>query len=238
MLRGIYSAATALDVAAQTQDVIAQNLAHLNVPGYRHRGVAFATFDPSPSPGTPADSLAGTQIARDFHDFQPGALQMTGAPLDFALTGDGFFVLQGPNGPVYTRDGVFERGAQGQLQNKGGLPVMGANGPITLPANATDVTVSGDGTVRAGGQEVGRLQLARFARPNELQRVGTTLFSAPAGVAQEPASATVLQGYRESSNVQAASEMVAMIRGARYFEAAQRALRALSDAVQLSTRPS
>src|SRR5207245_8041453 len=107
---------------AQTQDVIAHNLAHLNVPGYRDRGVAFATFDQFLTPATPANSPVGTQISSDFHDFQPGALQKTGAPLDLALTGDGFLVLQGPDGPVYTRDGVFERGAQGQLQNKNGLP--------------------------------------------------------------------------------------------------------------------
>jgi flagellar basal body rod protein FlgG len=63
------------------------------------------------------------------------------------------------------------------------------------------------------------------------------LFRAPPGAAQEPGAATVLQGYRESSNVEAAGEMVAMIKGTRYFEAAQRALRALSDAIQLNTRP-
>jgi flagellar basal-body rod protein FlgF len=236
VIRGIYSAATALSVAAQTQDVIAHNLAHLNVPGYRHRGVAFATFDPALSPPVPANTPTGTRVATDFHDFQPGALQMTGAPLDLALTGDGFFVLQGPDGPVYTRDGVFERNAQGQLQNKSGLPVLGANGPITVPATATDVTISEDGTVRAGGQQLGQLQQVRFADPRQLERVGTTLFRAPPGAQQGPGTGTMLQGYRESSNVQAAGEMVAMIRGTRYFEAAQRALRTLSDAIQLNTR--
>src|SRR6266851_5109420 len=222
MIRGIYSAATALDVASQTQDVIAHNLAHMNVPGYRHRGVAFTTFDHFLSPEVPTDSPAGTQISKDFHNFQPGAMQMTGAPLDLALTGDGFFVLQGPDGPVYSRDGVFHRNEQGQLRNTSGLPVLGENGPITLPGNATEVTVSGDGMIRAGGQEVGRLRQVRFANPRSLERVGTTLFSNPSGAQQEPATGTVLQGYRESSNVQVANEMVAMIRGTRYFEAAQR----------------
>jgi len=236
VIRGIYSAATALGVAAQTQDVIAQNLAHLNVPGFRHRGIAFATFDELLSSSGPGNTPTGTKITTDFHDFQAGALQMTGAPLDLALTGDGFFVLQGPDGPVYTRDGVFERNAQGVLQNKSGLPVLGENGPINVPGNATNITISGDGILRAGEQQLGKLQHVRFANPRLLQRVGTTLFRATPEAQPEPGTGTVLQGYRESSNVQAAGEMVAMIRGTRYFEAAQRALRALSEAVQLNTR--
>jgi flagellar basal body rod protein FlgG len=84
---------------------------------------------------------------------------------------------------------------------------------------------------------VGRIQQTSFADPNRLVPAGTALFSAPADVERKEGKSFVIQGYRESSNVQPAAELVAMIRNSRYFDAAQRALRTLSEAVQLNTRP-
>ncbi len=237
MIRGLYGAAGGMESAAQNQDVIAYNLAHANVPGFRRGGLVQGTFDQALAKSTAASAPLGSRPVAPYHDFSPGVLQHTGNPYDVALDGDGFFVLQGPNGPVYTRNGVLQRGPQGQLQNKSGLAVLGVAGPLVIPATATDVKISNDGTIQANGQLVGRLQQARFADPHQLVQAGPSLFTAPAGLERLPGTARVLAGYRESSNVQPASEMVAMIRGARYFDAAQRALRALSEAVQLNTKP-
>ena len=239
MIRGLYNAATALDAGAQNQDVIAHNLAHVNVPGYRRRGLTFETFDRALAQANPqlARPDLGTRVAEGYSAFEPGTIAFTGDPFDLAIEGNGFFVVQGPNGPLYTRNGTFTLNAQGGLQSRDGRPVLGAGGPITVPTTAAAVNVLPDGTVQADGATVGKLQVARFANPNALVPVGTTLFDAAGAAPTEAGAGSVRQGYREMSNVQAINEMVTMIATLRYHEAAQRALRAISEAVQLNTRP-
>jgi flagellar basal-body rod protein FlgF len=237
MFRGMYSSASAMDAAMRHQEVTADNLANLNVPGFRQRGVAFETFDRALDAVSTGDGGLGTQIARGYTDFTPGSLQHTGAPLDVAINGDAFFSVQGPNGTLYTRDGVFQRGSRGELLTTGGYLVLGTRGPITLPPNALNVSVGADGNVSADNVPIDRLQLASFADPRQLNPVGTSLFEATPDARQRASTSTVVQGARESSNVQSANEMVELIRELRFFEAAQRAARTLSDTVQLVTRP-
>jgi flagellar basal body rod protein FlgG len=238
MLSGIYAAAVGMNTVSQRQEVTAHNLAHMTVPGYRQRGVVFETFD------RVLDGVAGGagprpgQEVRGYVDFRPGGFQKTDAPLDLALHGDGFFVLQGKNGEVYSRDGVFHRAEDGSLQNTSGLPVLGEQGPITLPATATEIIIRQDGSIQADGTPVGRLQVVRFEDLQKLEPVGTTLFAASDQAGRQSATVPqVMQGYRETSNIKPAEEMVTLIQELRYFEASQRALRTLSESVQLVTRP-
>src|SRR5437763_4399362 len=181
MIRGIYSAANAMDAAVQNQEVVAHNLAHANVPGYRQRGLAFAL--PEGTPGRPAGGSApvapgGRSTPSSYVDFRPGALQHTGAPLDLAIDGNDFFTLQGPDGHLYTRNGTFRLNPQGQIVSQGGYALLGTGGPITIPSGAADITVARDGAVSAGGQPIGRIQLARFQDLSQLAPVGPTLFRA------------------------------------------------------------
>jgi flagellar basal-body rod protein FlgF len=237
MLRGIYDAGAAVQASALNQELVAENLAHATTPGYRRQGMTFeallAAGQPSPNP-TPQNSPQGNGV---FTTFDAGPIQQTGNPLDLAISGEAFFTLEGPNGPVYTRNGVFEINAQGELQNRGGLKLRGQGGPITLPPEVGTIHVAVDGTVFANGTEVGRLQLAQFDNPAELRRVGTTLFEGPAPRVPELGSVRVEQGYREGSNVSMVQEMIAMMIGLRQYEAAERAMRALGEAVALNTRP-
>jgi flagellar basal-body rod protein FlgF/flagellar basal-body rod protein FlgG len=238
MIRGIYSAANAMDAAVQNQEVVAHNLAHATVPGFRQRGLAFALPDATPGHvGSTQAAPGGRSTPSQYVDFRPGALQHTGAPLDLAIDGNAFFTLQGPDGPIYTRNGTFRLNTQGQVVSQGGYPLQGAGGTITVPPGATDVTVARDGSVSAGGQPIGRIQLAGFQDLSQLDPVGPTLFRAGPKAGLQTAAGGVVQGYRETSNVQPAEAMVAMIAGARHFEASQRALRAIAEAVQLNTRP-
>jgi flagellar basal-body rod protein FlgF len=241
MIRGIYSAATALDAAQQNHDAVSENLANATMPGYRRRGLAFESVERAlqeanqPQTGT---SILGTHVAQEYTGFEAGPLQDTGNPLDVAIDGNGFFVLQGPNGPLYTRNGTFKINANGELQSQDGLPVKGADGPITVPTNTVKISIGRDGTILADKTQVGKLDIQSFADPSQLERAGTTLFTAPAGVQPQTGGAiSVHQGYRESSNVQVVNEMVAMIAGMRHFEAAQHALRTVSETMQLNTRP-
>jgi flagellar basal-body rod protein FlgF len=237
MIQGVYSAATAMDIASQAQETTAQNLAHLNVPGYRARGLAFQTFENTLADQTGSPNLYGTQVGRQFSNFEGGPVQYTGSPLDLAVDGNNFFVLQGPNGPLYSRNGIFSLNPNGQLISQSGLPVMGQGGPLTIPPTAGPLQISSDGSITANKNVVGRIQVARFTDPSQLTPAGTTLYSAPADITPVAGQGTVMQGYREASNVQPATELITMIRTSRYSEAAEKALRALSDSLQLTTRP-
>jgi flagellar basal-body rod protein FlgF/flagellar basal-body rod protein FlgG len=240
MLRGLYAAASGLEVASEQQEVTAYNLAFSTMSGYRQRGVVVETF--ASALGQAAEKtgdIVGAKVARAFSDFRPGSIQQTGDLYNLALgEPDRFFVLNGPNGPIYTRNGAFFRAPDGGVVSQGGYPLMGEDGPITVPAEVRKFTIASDGSITTDGQPAGRLRVVRFADPSQLTAVGPTLYSAPpaAGLQVAPSQA-VMQGSREGSNVEPAEAMVRMIIGSRYYDATQRALRSMSEAIQLDTRP-
>lgn len=240
MFRGLYAAATALDAAQRAQDATADNLANVNTPGFRQRGVRYETFDRLLGRDVPpTGDIVGTQLVSTFTDFKPGPLQLTGHPFDLALSEpDQFFVVQGPDGPMYTRDGAFRVTADGRVQTQSGYPLLGDGGPVEVPANTANMTVASDGTIAADGVPAGRLRVARFDDPSRLTAVGPVHFTAPADVVPQAAEPRVQQGYREGANVNAPQAMVGMIASTRYYEAALRALRTIAESVQLNTRPS
>jgi flagellar basal-body rod protein FlgF/flagellar basal-body rod protein FlgG len=239
MIRGMYSAASALVVASEQQEVTAYNLANANVPGYRERGLVFESFDRELGRAvTPTGDIVGARTVQAYHDFRPGAIQQTGHPYDLALGDpDRFFTVSGPNGALYTRNGTFFRTTDGRLVTQAGYPLQGENGPISFPPDAVQVIVGTDGSVTADGQPIGNLRLVRFTNPGQLTAAGPTLYTAPDGAGLTAAPGRVMQGARESSNVQPADAMVRLIIGSRYYDAAQRSLRTISESLQLNTRP-
>jgi flagellar basal-body rod protein FlgF len=247
MLQGLYSSATALDAATKTHEIVAHNLAHMNVPGFRRTVPVFQTFEMSLPDSSGNTSRLGTHIEELHTDHEPGPLQTTGRPLDLALKGDGFFVLEPEDGPpLYTRNGVFQLNEQGRLVTSSGVAVRGVMGPLVLPPETTpsELRVSMDGSIwiRGGNQgdpEVlaGKLDLVTFPDPHQLVAAGTTTFSAPAEAFGLPSVAEVVQGSREGSNVSAVNELVQLLSQSRYFEASQRAMRAIADAVGHNTNP-
>lgn len=241
MLTGLYSAATGLNASERLHEVVAENLAHVADPGYRANVVSFRSMDGRASNSAAAPSARGSGVLAEelTTDFTVGPMVHTGRTLDVAIMGDGFFVVQGPKGPLYTRNGVFFLDAAGTLVNSTGMPVQGRGGPIILPPDVSteEISIGRDGSVTARGSQVGQLQTAVFADDKSLVRAGTTLFSAPAGVSSEDTTVAVLQGSREQSNVSAVHELVRMIVGTRHYEAAQRALSALDQAISQNTKP-
>jgi flagellar basal-body rod protein FlgF len=237
MLRGIQAAASGMDAATEAHSIISRNLAHVSVPGYRRVVIPFATLDvanPEALSTEDATETIGTQPGKLTTDFSQGVLSQTGNPLDVALTGDGFFVVEGPNGPLYTRCGAFMLDAEQQLVTADGLPVMGQSGPIQVPAGASvqQIQISPEGVIRAGREEVGRLNVTKFADPQLLQSVGASLFYAPPQAQPTASDALVVQGSRELSNVSAVSELVNLITAQRHYEASQRTLSAIDRTMQ------
>jgi len=239
MIRGMYGAASALVLASEQQETIAYNLANSTAPGYRERGLVFETFDRALGRATePTGDTVGARTVQAYHDFRPGPVQQTGQPYDLALgEADRFFVVAGPNGPLYTRNGTFNRTVDGRLVTPAGYALQGDGGPITFPGDAVRVNIASDGSVTADGQPLATVRLVRFTNPQQLTAAGPTLYTAPPAAGLTDAPGRVIQGAREGSNVQPADAMVRLIIGSRYFDAAQRALRAMSDALQLNTKP-
>jgi flagellar basal-body rod protein FlgF len=229
VIRGLYSAAGGMQANSVQQDVTAHNLSHAMKPGYRREVLRFDAVGSHDDIVGPSSSL--------HTDFSSGTLEQTGGTLDFALNGPGFFAVQGPSGPLYTRNGVFQLNVQGQIVTPDGLAVQGASGPIALPQEASSIEILGDGTLIADGNEIDKLRVVAFQNPDDLQRVGSTYFQAPPDSIPSAIQTEVRQGYREISNTSVVHEMVQMISGVRLFEATQRALRQLSDTIGLNTRP-
>ena len=259
MLRGMYAAASGLEAMTVSQDVTAENLASLNQPGYRARIPVYQTFEqilnqvqpnrpptpfapvaPTPQPYVSAGpSLWGVQPVAIYNDFRSGARKYTGNPLDVAPADDfTYLVVQGPGGPLLTRDGALTLSNLNELITVGGLYVVGQGGRIVIPPNASRIDISYDGFVTADGVQVGQMLLANVNNPGALQRVGNTLFSGPIPTGQTiPGTVNIRQGYLEQSNTSVVTGIISLITNLRYYEANQRALRSLSDAVALNTRP-
>jgi flagellar basal body rod protein FlgG len=239
MLRSVYSAAYAMQMSARNHEIVAENLVHATTPGYRRQA---SLYEASPASLMPPTTSGGAAAPAEFPQpqsytyFEQGPLQQTNNPLDFAVSGNTFFVVEGPNGPLYTRNGSFEVTPTGELRTRGGgYRVSGQGGAITVPVDSGPIVVGSDGTITANGAQVGRLQLADFPRLDSLRRVGPTLFEGDAPQAP-PASVRVDQGYREGSNVQAVQEMISMMVGMRHYEAASKVLQTINDSVSQNTR--
>jgi len=222
MESGLIQGAALLHGAARAQELFAQNLANASTPGYRRQLVRFESFEarlrelqggPSIVPG----SLPAI-------DFSQGPANPTASPTDLALDGPGFFVVQTPDGPRYTRAGVFTMDGTGRLVTADGFPVLGESGPITIRGPVEGMTVSATGVVNAGGKRIDRLRLLGFSDPRVLEPAGATLFRAREGTVEEASTARVRQGFREGSNVSAVEELAVMLVNLRLHEAATQAL--------------
>lgn len=247
MIRSLWIAKTGLD-AQQTQlDVISNNLANVSTNGFKRQRAVFEDllYQTLRQPGAassqqttiPSGLMLGVgvrPIATE-HIFTQGSLQTTDNALDLAINGQGFFQIQMPDGTLaYTRDGSFQLDNTGQVVTSSGYPVSPA---ITIPSNATAITISRDGIVSATisgtttPTQIGTIQLATFVNVGGLQSVGENLYvetaSSGTPTPNTPGSngAGVLnQGYVETSNVNVAEELVQMIQTQRAYELNSRAI--------------
>jgi flagellar basal-body rod protein FlgG len=241
MIRSLWIAKTGLD-AQQTQlDVVSNNLANVSTNGFKRQRAIFEDllYQTLRQPGAassqqttiPSGLMLGVGVrpVATEHIFTQGSLQTTDNALDLAINGQGFFQIQMPDGTLaYTRDGSFQLDNTGQVVTSSGYPVSPA---ITVPSNATAITISRDGIVSATisgtttPTQIGTIQLATFVNVGGLQSVGENLYvetaSSGTPTPNTPGSngAGVLnQGYVETSNVNVAEELVQMIQTQRAYE--------------------
>jgi flagellar basal-body rod protein FlgF len=208
-------------------DVVANNIANASTTGFKVESVISAT-----DPLSPAQTVGGpqpVQFAIDAglaRDFSQGALETTGAPLDVAIEGKGFFRVSTASGERYTRDGRFTTNAQGQLVTQTGDPVLDVSGsPITLNANGGPPSIGRDGSISQtnpgspGSVPVGRLGVVNFDSLSGLSKQGDGLYSNTTSAQPTPAAdAVVHQGMLEASNVKSITQITDLIRISRAYD--------------------
>jgi flagellar basal-body rod protein FlgG len=256
MFRALYTAASGMLAQQLNLDNIANNLANANTTGFRRRRLQFQDllYQNLITPGAAETQQTtipaglqiglGTKTASDEVIQQQGDLTSTGNPLDLAISGQGFFQVQLPNGEIaYTRAGDLHLDAQGNVVTSDGNPIQPA---IAIPPDALSITVGSDGTVsvtepgQTQAQQVGQIQLAMFPNPGGLNSIGSSLFLATTAsgnpIVGSPGSSqglgTIQQGMLEGSNVNVVEEFVNMILAQRSYEANSRVVQAADQMLQ------
>lgn len=199
---------------------IANNIANADTTGFRREGVLFAEHVrrlPDES------SLSIAHASARWVDLAQGGMTMTGGTLDLAIQGEGFFLIQTPDGERLTRAGAFTSSADGILTTHDGFAVLDAgSAPIQLPAGTRDIVVAQDGTISVDGQPVAALGLWLPTDPLDLHHQSGTLFST--GEREAMDAVGIKQGFLESSNVSPIQEIARMVEVQRAYEAGQRFL--------------
>jgi flagellar basal-body rod protein FlgF len=206
-------------------DIVANNIANSSTTGFKREGIEFDTLLNQTAPGTGINFVVDRATYRDA---STGPIVATGNPLDMALQGPGYFEIQMPDGSTsYTRNGSFRLNNQGQLVTQAGYPVISEGGTgITVPATATDVTITGDGTVSAHITGIvdlsvlGKIGVATFADEQQMQAQGAGLYTTTQTPLPTVDSSVMVQGSLEQSNVSAIDEMTQLIRIQRAYEQA------------------
>jgi flagellar basal-body rod protein FlgF len=201
-------------------DVIANNVANVDTTGFKLESLIVQSRPETlPSGGSGPSTVNFAYDAGVVRDFRQGSLKQTGAPLDVAVEGEGFFKVQGPSGERYTRDGRFSMDASGRLVGESGLPVQGDGGDIVLDPTKGAPKVGEDGTISQAGEVVGKIALVNFASLSALSKDGDGLYRNDSNLQPQAAtSARVRQGMVEGSNVEPITQITRLIQVSRAYE--------------------
>jgi len=223
----MYTALSGMTVKMHDIDRVAADLANVNTSGYKSERAAAQVAERQLFRHE-LDSAIDVMTGDKRIDLRPGQVATTGRDLDAALDGNGFFVINTPQGERYTRDGGFVRRSDGILATSDGNPVVGQDGEI--PLGPGPVKIGEDGTVRAGGTVAGRLKVVTFGGPNDIQRESGARFRAATGATPvDAADARVVGGSLEAANVSVIERMATLTEITRTFEGLQRGLSIMAN---------
>ena len=256
MIRALYSAASGMTAQQLNVDNIANNLANANTAGYKTRRAQFQDllYQNIVQPGSAASQSTtvpsglqlglGTRSSSNEIIFTQGNFSQTDNPLDVVIQGNGFFQVRRASGDLaYTRDGSFQLDKDGNLVTSNGNIV---EPQITIPANASSITIASDGTVsymqpgQTAATKAGQIQIAGFQNPAGLNSLGQNLYQpteatgaatlgSPGG---QDGFGTLLQGYTEQSNVSIVQEFINLIVAQRAYEANSKVVKAADEMYQ------
>jgi flagellar basal-body rod protein FlgG len=259
MMRALNTAASGMAAQQTNVDVIANNLANVNTTGFRKSRAEFEDLiyqtyrTPGGSVGDNQKLPTGIQIGEGVRTVSTtqlhiqGSLLQTGNSLDVAIEGNGYFQVTRPGGQIgYTRSGNFKTDAEGRLMTADGYLTEPA---VTLPTNATSVTIAANGTIsvttpdQTQSQEIGQLTLANFVNPSGLSPIGKSMF-VPTDASGQPLVAqpglegigTLQQGFLEGSNVEVVNEMIDLIASQRAYEVNQKVITTADEMLRVVTQ--
>lgn len=250
MHESIYIAASAGLKQARKMEMIAQNLANVNNTGFKRDALVFKAMMPPFEPDSGLDvgrnvllppdksnkNVSYVGITDYYTDFTPGVFKQTGGALDLALDGEGFFKVETPNGPRYTRNGNFRLNTEFQLVNQNGNQVLDRqDNTIVIDAPGADISIDGNGNITAGtgivNIPVGNIKLVRFENEKSLEKIGDGLYRHIESIENEleVTNTKMHQGFLENSNVSSVEEMTEMISTLRMFETYQKMIQSIDS---------
>jgi flagellar basal-body rod protein FlgF len=241
MIQGLYTSASGMIAVDAWQAAIANNIANATTTGYKAQSPVQLGFyeyfsntlrrpyvyNREAAPG------GGVKVVETYPDLSGGILRSTGNPLNLALHGPGFFVVDTPFGERYTRAGDFSIDADGHLSTQDGFKILSETGQ-PLDVRGGRVIVAQDGAVTVDAVPSGRVRVVEFESPHRLMREGDNLYRAPDEILPQSAPAVdtrIEQGHLELSNVDISRQMSQMLLGMRAYEANQRVIQAADTTI-------
>jgi len=224
-------AASGFRARMESLDLLGNNMANSSTTGYKGDGEFYTVYSSEAADADASGSpTALPMVQRQYTDFAQGMIETTNNPTDLAISGKGLFVVQGPSGPLYTRNGSFHVSTNGTLGTTEGYPLLLQGGKELKVDTTKPFEVSQDGTVRQDGEVLGQLQLAEFKDRSTILKQGFNYFrSVGDQVPAQAANAQVQQGKLEASNVNAAHGAVRLVGVMRQFEVMQKAISISND---------
>jgi len=251
MIKALFTLSTGMKAQQTYLDNVSNNLANINTTGFKRSQVNFQDlmYSNESKPGSEAGSGieiptglqigSGVRLNSTTKVFTHGTQINTGNPFDFSIQGEGFFKVIMPDGTdAYTRDGSFRLSGQGEIVTTDGLKLTPS---ITVPDDATNITVGNDGTVNVQLPDgtitnVGQIELVKFVNPSGLESRGRNLLretpasgSPTISTPGEQGVGEIIQGFLEGSNVETVTELVNLITAQRAYEVNSRGIRAADD---------
>lgn len=234
MIRGIFSSAAGMISQYKRIDVLGNNIANVNTPGFKDNDLAFTTFGEEIVSRMADDKNVGNlqyvTLNGETTDFSSGTFKQTGLSSDIAINGNGFFAVQGAGGVKYTRDGEFSVDAQGFLALPTGERLLGANG-TPLQVGTDKFSVAMDGTVTTATGNVGKIDvyMPRNATAQNIVKRNDGFFNINGAV---QANGSFRQGWLEDSNTDIVGNMTEMMESTRAFQGCQQAFQVSNDALE------
>lgn len=236
MVRGLYTAAMGMNVQAKRLDLVSNDLANAGTTGYKKDVAVVSSFKEEylarlndsqhfePNNEIIGKITYGAKVDEVYTDFTQGSVIATSSATDLAIQGDGFFTVQTPNGPAYTRDGNFMINQFGQFVTSEGYSVMGQEGPIELGeeyfTQGNTIVVQNNGEIYLDGAYIDTLDMAAFTDQRSLTKLDDNLYTSTG--ARGEFTGSIIQNFLETSNVNTVSAMVDMITVARAYETNQK----------------
>ncbi len=236
MLKRLAMAGHAMTTQMAKMETITNNLANISTKGFKREELFVSELKKTVS------ELNGSNFSKDAAvpyvgariDFSQGPLEGTNRPFDVAISGDGLFSVETPDGEAYTRDGRFTLNQEGILVTSDGHSVLGEGGPIEINVQenfATEVLINGSGEILVDGNIIDKLKIVSTVNPAEFSKIGSNLFQLKEGIeATALENVEVKQGFLENSNVDSITEMVTMIDLMHQYEMAQKMIKS-QDAI-------